>query len=81
LDDIVNGSQTQVVVIEQDIRNIQYAAKGTVTDQDHRQNELANPGLGDRQVEEDLLVLRFRRLERLVDGRGGLGYLLVDKFC
>jgi len=81
LDDIVNGSQAHVVIIEHGIQNIEYAAKGTVTDQDQRQNELVNPGLGNGQVKQDLLVLWFGRLERLVDGRGGFGQLLVDEFA
>ncbi len=81
LDDVVNGSQAHVAVIEHGIQNIEYAAKGAVTDQDQRQNEMVNPGLGNGQVEQDLLVLWFGRLERLVDGHGGFGQLVVDEFA
>ncbi len=81
LDDIVNGSQAHVVVIEHGIQNIEYAAKRAVTDQDQRQNELMNPGLGNGQVEQYLLVFLFGRLERLVDGRGGFAQLLVNEFA
>jgi hypothetical protein len=81
LDNIVNGSQAHVVVIEHGIQNIEYAAKGAVTNQDRRQNKLVNPGLGDRKVKQDLLVLCFGRFERLVDGRGGFGHLPVDEFA
>lgn len=69
------------MVIEQGIQNIEYTTKGAVTDQDQRQNKLVNPGLGNGQVEQDLLVLWFGRLESPVDGRGGFGSLLVDEFA
>lgn len=52
-----------------------------LTDQDQRQNELVNPGLGNEQVKQDLLILWIGRLERLVDGRSGFGQLLVDEFA
>jgi len=77
----VNGSQTHAVVIEHGIQNIEYAAKRAVTDQEQRQNELMNPGLGNGQVEQYLLVFLFGRLERLVDGSGGFALLLVNEFA
>ena len=81
LDDIVNGSQAHVVVIEHGIQNIEYTAKGAVTDQDHRQNELMNPGLGNRQIEQDLLVMfkiEIKYLSYKLKHVVVWGYLIID---
>ena len=43
--------------VEEVAQHLDHAAEGTVTDQDLGEDELLAPGLGDRQVEEDLLIV------------------------
>ena len=54
------------------------AAVGAVTGQDQGEDQLTEPGLGDRQVEEDVLG-RWRRVEGVVQGElGGVGLLVEE---
>ena len=54
------------------------AAVGAVTGQDQAEDQLPEPGLGDRQLEEDLLGRR-RRVEGELQGElGGVGLLVEE---
>src|SRR5579884_3776755 len=56
------------------------AAVRTVTDEQRRQNEAFDPGLGDGQVEEDVVVVGTGRVEGVVESLLCLVRLLIDKF-
>jgi hypothetical protein len=54
VDDVMDGPQGERDV-EKVGQQLDHAAVRTATDQDQRQDQLSEPGLGDRQVEEDLI--------------------------
>ncbi len=56
------------------------AAVRAAADQRQPDDHLAQPGLGDRQLEQHLIVRRGRR-ERVVQYRAGLVRLLVDELA
>ena len=76
--DDVGDTADREPVVQQVTQEGDDAAEGTVTDQDQAQHELAEQGLGDRQIKQDALV-RTARGEGLVEGLLGLVGLLVDE--
>ncbi len=72
LDDVMDGAQGGLGV-EEVTQQRDDAAVRAVTGQDQGEDQLTEPGRGDRQVEEDLLG-RWRRVEGVVQGElGGVG--------
>ena len=78
--DVVDGAQRERAV-EQVAEQFVDAAVGTVADQEQGQDELLQPGLGDRQVEEDGVVGGEVGGEGLGEGLLGLVGLLVDELA
>ncbi len=78
--DVVNGADRQRIV--KDIRE-QFgdAAQGTVADEGETQDELPQPGLGDREPEEELVGFVAARVKGVVEGVVGLPELLVDELA
>ena len=72
LDHVMDGPQGELGVEEVGQQGDD-AAVGAMTTQDQGQDQLMEPGLGDRQVEEDLLV-GSRRVEGVLQSQlGGVG--------
>ena len=72
LDDVMDGAQGGLGV-EEVTQQRDDAAVRAVTGHDQGEDQLTEPGRGDRQVEEDLLG-RWRRVEGVVQGElGGVG--------
>jgi hypothetical protein len=70
------------VEIEEVAEQFGDAAKGTVTDQDQGEDELADPGLGDREVEEHPVVAGGSvGREGVIEGLLGLVGLVVDELA
>jgi hypothetical protein len=81
LDDVVNRSHREVV-IEEVAEQFGDAAERTVPDEDQSEDELADPGLGDREVEEDPVVsVGWFRVEGVIEGLLSLVSLVVDKLA
>ena len=77
LDHVMDGAQRGLGV-EEVAQQGDDAAVGAVAGQDQGEDQLTEPGLGDRQVEEDLLG-RSRRVEGVVQGEpGGVGLLVEE---
>ena len=73
--DVVHGPQGDRI-IEEVAEQFDDAAGRTMADQDQAQDQLPQPGRGDRQVEEDLVGRCRRRGEGLVEGLlGGVDLL------
>lgn len=81
LGQVVDAAETDLAIIEHRIQQFHHALKRTMTDQDHRQNQLLQPVLTDRQPEQDLVLSTVASLEGLIDGRGSLSPLLIDEFA
>src|SRR5262249_460499 len=79
-DDGVNPSQGGRQV-EQAIEHLLGAAKGRMADQDGHEDELAEAGVGDGEVEEGLGVGAVLGLESAVEGGDGFVSLLVDELA
>jgi hypothetical protein len=70
------------VEIEEVAEQFGDAAERTVADQDQGEDELADPGLGDREVEEDAVVAGGSvGGEGVLEGLLGLVGLVVDEFA
>jgi hypothetical protein len=80
LDDGVDRTQRDGVV-EEVGEQFNDAAKGAMADEDQGQDELANPGAGDGEVEQDRLVVVGLGSEGLVKGVVSEGELLVDELA
>ena len=77
VDDVVDGPQGELGV-EEVAQKRDHAAVRTVADQDQREDQLTEPGLGDRQVEQDLIG-RPLRVEGGSEGvLGGVGLLVEE---
>src|SRR5271166_6443834 len=79
LDDVVDRAERDVVVKEI-TEQFDDATKRGVTDQHQTEDELPEPVFGDRQLKEDLVVVR-QGIESEVEGGGGDGLLLVNKLA
>ena len=78
LDDVVDRPHGEVV-IEEVAEQFGDAAERAVADEDQGEDELADPGLGDREVEEDPVVSAAgRRRDR---GPVGLVGLVVEELA
>src|SRR5581483_243803 len=78
--DVVDGAQGEGVV-EEVGEQFLHAALGAVADEGQAQDELPQPGLGDRQPEEQLRRCGRCRGEGLVQGAVGAAPLLVDELA
>ncbi len=77
LDHVMDGPQRERGV-EEVAQEGDHTAVGAVTGQDQGEDQLTEPRLGDRQVEEDLLV-RSRRIEGVLQGElCGVGLLVEE---
>jgi hypothetical protein len=75
LDDVVDRPHGELGV-EEVGQQRDHAAVGTATDQDQGEDQLTEPGLGNRPMEEDLIVVG-RRVEGLAEGvTGGVGLVM-----
>jgi hypothetical protein len=79
-DDVVDGPDADVAIVEDGIENLHHAPKRAAPDEHLRQNELAKPILGHRQMEQHAPV-RLRGREGLIQRLGRLGRLVVDKLA
>ncbi len=79
LDHVMDGPRRDLDV-EEVAQHREGAAVGAVTGEDRGEDQSTEPGRGDRQVEEDLLVRR-RRIEGVVQGESGGVGLLVEEFA
>ena len=77
VDDVVHGALGDPIV-EQVAEQLDHAAGRAMADQHQGQDQLPQPRLGDREVEEDL-VGPGRGGERPVEGDLGGGDLLIDE--
>lgn len=68
------------VLVEEVPEQFDDPPEGAMADQSEGQNELSNPGLGDGEVKEDLVLGRCG-LEGLLEGLLGLVGLLVGEFA
>jgi hypothetical protein len=81
LDDVVHRPHGEVV-IEEVAEQFSDAAERTVSDEDQGEDELADPGLGDREVEEHPVVTGgCFRVESVVEGLLSLVGLVVDELA
>jgi hypothetical protein len=78
-DDVVDVAERQGVV-EEALEEFFDAAVGTVTEEQEAEGELVEPGLGDREVEEDRVVVG-RRLEGVLESVLSLVALLIDELA
>ncbi len=79
LDHVMHGPQRERGV-EEVAQEGDHTAVGAVTGQDQGEDQLTEPRLGDRQVEEDLLV-RSRRIEGVLQGELCRVGLLVEELA
>ncbi len=68
-------------VVEEAREQFADAAKGTRADKQEAKDALANPGLGDRQPEEEIQGVMRRWREGVVEGVMSLGLLLVNELA
>jgi len=68
-------------VVEQITQQFDNAAERTMTDQHQAEDQLSQPRLGHRQIEEHLIVSSLVRAEGFVQGLRGGGGLLVNKLA
>src|SRR3981189_1685706 len=81
LDDVVDRAHAEVV-IEEVAEQLGDAPERTVSDEDQGEDELADPGLGDREVEEDPGVSGgWFRGEGEIEGLLSLVGLVVDELA
>ena len=81
LDDVVNRPHGEVV-IEEVAEQFGDATERTVSDEDQGEDELADPGLGDREVEEDAVVSGgWFRGEGVIEGLLSLVGLVVEELA
>jgi hypothetical protein len=68
-------------IVEEVVEQFGDAADGAVADEGEAQDQLAEPGLGDGQPEEQLRRISRRRGEGVVEGVVGVVQLLVDELA
>jgi hypothetical protein len=67
--------------VEQAVEHLLSAAQGRMADEDTSEDELAEPGFGDGEMEEDVGIGRRPRGESAVEGVLGFVLLLVDELA
>jgi hypothetical protein len=68
------------VVIEEIVEQLNDATQGGMADEDQGNDQLGNPGLGNRKVEENsVALLVLRRTESVIEGLVGKSQLLVNE--